>query len=47
MLSPFPVANIKTWLATWFYNLLLLLSGNFELNLGPKHNSSNALSICL
>ena len=44
--SPFLVVIIKTWLATWFYSLLLLLSGDVELNPGPKHNYSNAFSIC-
>ena len=29
--SPFLVAVIKTWLAIWFYSLLLLLSGDVEL----------------
>ena len=43
---PFLVATIKTWLATWFYSLLLLLSGDAELNPGPKRNSSNAFLIC-
>ena len=33
-------------LATWFYSLLLLLSGDVELNPGPKCNYSNAFSIC-
>ena len=37
-------AVIKTWLAAWFYSLLLLLIGDVELNPGPKCNSSNALS---
>ena len=46
-LSPFHVAVIKTWVAAWFYSLLLLLSGDVELNAGPKRNSSNAFSICL
>ena len=44
--SPFLVVIIKTWLATWFYSLLLLLSGDVELNPGPKCNYSNAFSIC-
>ena len=44
--SPFLVAVIKIWLATWFYSLLLFLSGDVELNPGPKRNSSNAFSIC-
>ena len=44
--SPFLVVIIKTWLATWFYSLLLLLSGDVELNPGPKRNYSNAFSIC-
>ena len=43
--SPFLVAPIKTWLATWFYSLLLLLSGDVELNPGPKRNSSNTFLI--
>ena len=43
--SPFLVVVIKTWLATWFYSLLLLLSEDFELNPRPKHNYSNAFSI--
>ena len=34
--SPFLVVIIKTWLATWFYSLLLLLSGDVKLNPGPK-----------
>ena len=42
----FLVVIIKTWLATWFYSLLLLLSGDAELNPGPKRNYSNAFSIC-
>ena len=46
-LSPFHVAVIKTWVAAWFYSLLLFLSGDVELNAGPKRNSSNAFSICL
>ena len=45
-ISPFLVVIIKTWLATWFYSLLLLLSGDVELNPGPKRNYSNAFSIC-
>ena len=45
-MSPFLVAVIKTWLATWFYRLLLLLSGDVELNPGPKCNPSNAIFIC-
>ena len=44
--SSFLVVIIKTWLATWFYSLLLLLSGDVELNPRPKHNYSNAFSIC-
>ena len=44
--SPFLVAVIKRRLATWFYTLLLLLSGDVELNPGQKHNSNNAFSIC-
>ena len=44
--SPILVVIIKTWLATWFYSLLLLLSGDVELNPGPKRNYSNAFSIC-
>ena len=44
--SPFLVAVIKAWLAAWFYNLLLLLSGDVELNLGPKCNYRTAFSIC-
>ena len=44
--SPFLVAVIKKWLATWFYNLLLLLGGDVEFNPRPKRNSSNAFSIC-
>ena len=40
----FLVVVIKTWLATWFYSLLLL-SGD-ELNPGPQRNSSNVFSIC-
>ena len=44
--SPFLAFIIKTWLATWFYSLLLLLSGDVELNPGPKCNYSNAFSIC-
>ena len=36
---------IKTCLATWFYSLLLL-SGDVELNPGPKLNYSYAFSIC-
>ena len=43
--SPFFVAIIKTWLAAWFYRLLLLLSGDVELNPGPKCNYNNAFSI--
>ena len=43
---PFLVAVIKAWLAAWFYNLLLLLSGDVELNLGPKCNYRTAFSIC-
>ena len=42
--SPFLVAVIKIWLAKWFYSLLLLLSGDVELNL--KRTFSNAFSIC-
>ena len=42
----FLVVIIKTWLATWFYSLLLLLSGDAELNPGPKRNYSCAFSIC-
>ena len=44
--SPFVVAIIKTWLATWFYSLLLLLSGDVELTTVPKRNYSNAFFIC-
>ena len=44
--SPFLVAVIKTWSAAWFYSLLLLLSGDAELNPGPRRNSRNAFSIC-
>ena len=44
--STFLVAVINIWLATWFYRLLLLLSGDVELNLGPKRNSSDVFSIC-
>ena len=45
-ISPFLVVVIKTWLATRIYSLLLLLSGDVELNPGQKRNSSNAFSIC-
>ena len=45
--STFLVAATKTWLAAWFYSILLLLSGNVELNPGPKHNPRNAFSIWL
>ena len=44
--SPFLVVIIKTWLAIWFCSLLLLLSGDAELNPGSNHNYSNAFSIC-
>ena len=44
--SPFCIAVIKTWLATWFYSLPLLFSGDVEINPGSKRNSSNAFSIC-
>ena len=44
--SSFLVIVIKTWLATWFYSLLLLLSGDVRLNPGLKRNSSNAFYIC-
>ena len=44
--SPALVSAIKTKLAVWFFSLLLLLSENFELNLGPKCNSRNAFSTC-
>ena len=37
-------AVIKTWWPACFYSLLLLLSGDIELNPGPKRNSSNAFS---
>ena len=39
------VTDIKTWLVAQSYSLLLLLSGDVELNPGPKHNSSNVFSI--
>ena len=42
----FPIAVIKTWTATWFYSLLLLLRGDVELNPEPKSNSSSTFSIC-
>ena len=38
--SFFPVAVIRTWLATCCYNLELL-SGDVELNPRPKRNSSS------
>ena len=41
-MSSFLVAAIKIWLATWFYSLLLILSGDVERNPGPEHNCSNA-----
>ena len=44
--SPFLVVINKTWLATWFHRLLLLLSGDVELNPGQKRNFSNTFSIC-
>ena len=44
--SPFLVVIIKTWLATWFYSLILLLNGDVKLNPGPNHIYSNAFSIC-
>ena len=44
--SLFLVAVIKTWLVTWFYSLLLLLSVHVELNPGPKLRPNNAFSIC-
>ena len=43
--SPFLVTVTKTWSAVWFYSLLFLLSGDVELNPGPKHNSRNAFLI--
>ena len=43
-ISYFLVAVIKTWLAAWFYSLLLL-GGDVELNPGPEHSSSNAFYI--
>ena len=43
--STFLVVIIKPWVATWFYSLLLLLSGDFKLNPGPKRNYSNAFFI--
>ena len=43
-ISHFLVAVIKTWLAAWFYSLLLL-GGDVELNPGPEHSSSNAFYI--
>ena len=46
LVSRFLVAVIKTWVATKFYSLLLLLSENVNLNPGSKRNSSNAFSIC-
>ena len=36
----------KVWIATWLYSVLLLLSGDVELNPGPKQSSINAFSIC-
>ena len=42
--SPFLVVIIKTCLTTWFYSLLLLLSGDVELNPRPNCNYSNAFS---
>ena len=44
--SPFLVVIIKTWLATWFYSLILLLNGDVKLNPGPNRIYSNAFSIC-
>ena len=38
--------SFKTWLAALFYSLHLLLSGDAELNQGPKRNSSSAFLIC-
>ena len=43
--SPFLVVVIKTWIATWFYSLILSLSGDVELNLGPKRNFPFAIGI--
>ena len=42
----FLVDVTKTWLVAWFYSLLLLLSGDVEINPWQKHNSSKAFSIC-
>ena len=40
------VSIIKMWLRAWLYRILLLLSGDVQLNPGLKRNSGNKFSIC-
>ena len=43
----FFVICIHLWTVNWLYSpFLILLSGDVELNLGPKHNSGEFFSIC-
>ena len=37
----------KIWIATWLHSVLLLLSGDIELNPGPKQSSINACHLSL
>ena len=42
----FLVAIITIWSLPWLYNLLILLSADFELNPEPKRASTSNISIC-
>ena len=42
---PFLVAILTIWLLVWLYSVLVLLSGDFELNPEPKRESVSNISI--
>ena len=43
----FFVTFIHLWTVNWLYSsLLILLSGDVEINWGPSHNSGESFSIC-
>ena len=47
MLQLFPLLHYFLWTVNWLYSpFLILLSGDVEINPGPRHNSEEFFSVC-
>ena len=44
--SSFIIVVMNVWIAIWLYIILISLSGEVQLNPGPKEKSSSAFLIC-